>query len=166
MKDLRIIPVTNMELVYSLVPVAEEIWREHYIPIIGETQVEYMLEKFLSAEALVEQINSGYEYFLLSYDYTFAGFAGIKEEGGKLFLSKLYLYNEFRGKGIASYMFQKFVEICKMRELDKIWLTCNRHNTNSYEVYKHLGFVTVREEKADIGEGFVMDDFIMEYEVK
>ena len=166
MKDLRIIPVTNMELVYSLVPVAEEIWREHYIPIIGEKQVEYMLEKFLSAEALVEQINSGYEYFLLSYDYTFAGFAGIKEEGGKLFLSKLYLYNEFRGKGIASYMFQKFVEICKMRELDKIWLTCNRHNTNSYEVYKHLGFVTVREEKADIGEGFVMDDFIMEYEVK
>ena len=166
MKDLRIIPVTNMELVYSLVPVAEEIWREHYIPIIGEQQVEYMLEKFLSAEALVEQINSGYEYFLLSYDYTFAGFAGIKEEGGKLFLSKLYLYNEFRGKGIASYMFQKFVEICKMRELDKIWLTCNRHNTNSYEVYKHLGFVTVREEKADIGEGFVMDDFIMEYDVK
>ena len=63
-------------------------------------------------------------------------------------------------------MFQKFVEICKMRELDKIWLTCNRHNTNSHEVYKHLGFVTVREEKADIGEGFVMDDFIMEYEVK
>lgn len=166
MKDLRIIPVTNMELVYSLVPVAEEIWREHYIPIIGEKQVEYMLEKFLSAEALVEQINSGYEYFLLSYDYTFAGFAGIKEEDGKLFLSKLYLYNEFRGEGIASYMFQKFVEICKMRDLHKIWLTCNRHNTNSYEVYKHLGFVTVREEKADIGEGFVMDDFIMEYEVK
>ena len=166
MKDLRIIPVTNMELVYSLVPVAEEIWREHYIPIIGEKQVEYMLEKFLSAEALVEQINSGYEYFLLSYDYTFAGFAGIKEEDGRLFLSKLYVDKDFRGIGIASYMFQKFVEICKMRDLHKIWLTCNRHNTNSYEVYKHLGFVTVREEKTDIGEGFVMDDFIMEYEVK
>ena len=166
MKDLRIIPVTNMELVYSLVPVAEEIWREHYVPIIGKKQVEYMLNKFLSAEALVEQINSGYEYFLLSYDYTFAGFAGIKEEDGKLFLSKLYVDKEFRGKGIASYMFQKFVEICKMRELNKIWLTCNRHNTNSYEVYKHLGFVTVREEATDIGEGFVMDDFIMEYDVK
>ena len=73
---------------------------------------------------------------------------------------------EFRGKGIASYMFQKFVEICKMRELNKIWLTCNRNNTNSLEVYKHLGFVTVCEEATDIGEGFVMDDFIMEYDVK
>ena len=166
MKELRIIPVTNMELVYSLVPVAEEIWREHYISIIGEEQVEYMLEKFLSAEALVEQINSGYEYFLFSYDYTFAGFAAIKEENGELFLSKLYVDKEFRGKGIGSHMFQKFIEICKLRELNKIWLTCNRNNTSSIEVYKHLGFKVIREEVADIGNGFVMDDYILEYEVK
>ena len=63
-------------------------------------------------------------------------------------------------------MFQKFVEICKMRELNQIWLTCNRNNTNSLEVYKHLGFTVAREEVTDIGEGFVMDDFIMEYDVK
>ena len=86
MDGLRIIPVTNMELVYSTTAVAEEIWREHYTPIIGKKQVEYMLEKFLSPEALVEQINSGYEYFVFSYEYTFAGFAGIHEENGKLFL--------------------------------------------------------------------------------
>ena len=166
MKELRIIPVTNMELVYSLVPVAEEIWREHYVSIIGEKQVEYMLEKFLSADALVEQINSGYEYFLFSYDYTFAGFAAIKEENGELFLSKLYVDKEFRGKGIGSHMFQKFIEICKLRELNKIWLTCNRNNTSSLDVYKHLGFKVVREEVADIGNGFVMDDYILEYEVE
>ena len=166
MKNLRIIPVTNMELVYSLVPVAEEIWREHYIPIIGEEQVEYMLEKFLSADALVEQINSGYEYFLMSYDYTFAGFAAVKEENDELFLSKLYVDKDFRKKGIGSYMFQKFIEICKLRELKKIWLTCNRNNKNSLEVYKKLGFTIVHEEVADIGNGFVMDDYILEYEVK
>ena len=166
MKELRIIPVTNMELVYSLVPVAEEIWREHYVPIIGEKQVNYMLDKFLSAEALVAQINDGYEYFLFSYDYTFAGFAGIKEEDGKLFLSKLYVDKDFRGKGIASYMFEKFIEICKLRNLNKIWLTCNRRNTNSLAIYEHLGFQKVREEATDIGDGFVMDDYIMEYEVK
>ena len=166
MKNLRIIPVTNMELVYSLVPVAEEIWREHYIPIIGEDQVDYMVEKFLSPDALVEQINSGYEYFLFSYDYTFAGFAGILEEDGKLFLSKLYVDEEFRGKGIASHMFQKFIEICKMRGLNKIWLTCNRKNTNSIAVYEHMGFKKVREEVTDIVSGYVMDDYIMEYEVQ
>lgn len=166
MKNLRIIPVANEELVLSLSAVADDIWRQHYTPIIGEAQVDYMLEKFLSPEALVEQINSGYEYFLFSYDYTFAGFAGIHEEDNKLFLSKLYVHEDFRGKGIGSYMFQKFIEICKLRNLKTIWLTCNRNNTESLAVYEHLGFKKVREEVADIGNGFVMDDYIMEYEIQ
>ena len=166
MKDLRIIPVTNMELVYSVYAVADAIWTQHYTPILGEAQVEYMVEKFLSPEAVTEQINSGYEYFLFSYDYTFAGFAGIHEKDGQLFLSKLYVDEEFRGIGIGKYMFQKFIEICKMRNLSKIWLTCNRNNTNSLAFYEHLGFLKVREEVTDIGNGFVMDDFILEYEIK
>lgn len=166
MKNLRIITVTNIELVYSLSAMAEEIWHEHFDPIIGKAQVDYMLEKFLSPEALVEQINNGYEYFLISYDYTFAGFAGIHEKDDELFLSKLYIHKDFRGKKIASYMFQKFIEICKMRNLSKIWLTCNRHNANTLAIYEHLGFVKVREEVTDIGNGFVMDDYILEYDVK
>ena len=79
MDGLRIIPVTNMELVYSLTTVADEIWREYFPLIIGEKQVDYMLDKFLSPDAVVEQINSGYEYFVFSYEYTFAGFAGLHE---------------------------------------------------------------------------------------
>lgn len=166
MKNLRIMPVTNMELVYSVYAVADAIWHQHYTPIIGEEQVDYMVEKFLSPDAIAEQINSGYEYFLYSYDYTFAGFAAILEKDGELFLSKLYVDEEFRGKGIGKYMFQKFVEICKMRNLKKIWLTCNRNNVNSLAFYEHLGFQKVREEVTDIGEGYVMDDFILEYEVR
>jgi len=166
MEGVRIITVTNIELVYSLSAMAEEIWHEHFDPIIGKKQVNYMLEKFLSPEALVEQINNGYEYFLISYDYTFAGFAGIHEKDGELFLSKLYIHKDFRGKKLASYMFQKFIEICKLRDLKKIWLTCNRHNTKTIAVYEHLGFQKVREEVTDIGSGFVMDDYIFEYEVK
>ena len=166
MKNVRIITVTNMELVYSLTAVADDIWREHYTPIIGEKQVDYMLDKFLSPEALVEQINSGYEYFLISYDYTFAGFAGICEKDGELFLSKLYIHKDFRRKKVGSYMIQKFVEICKLRELKKIWLTCNRNNTKSLAIYEHLGFKKVREEVTDIGNGFVMDDYVLEYEIQ
>lgn len=166
MDGLRVIPVSNMELVYSVSAVADEIWHEHFVPIIGEEQVDYMLEKFLSPEALVEQINSGYQYYLFSFEYTFAGFAGVHKENGSLFLSKLYVHKDFRGKGIASYMFKQFVEMCKKHDLDKIWLTCNRNNTNTLNVYKHWGFKKVREEAADIGNGFVMDDYILEYEIK
>lgn len=165
MNGLRIIPVTNEELVYSLSAVADDIWHEYFTPILGTAQVDYMLEKFLSPDALIEQINNGYEYFVFSYEYTFAGFAGIKEEDGRLFLSKLYVHKDFRGKKIGSYMFGKFIEICKMRELRSIWLTCNRNNTDTLAIYEHLGFKKVREEKTDIGNGFYMDDFVLEYEL-
>ena len=165
MDGLRVIPVSNIELVYSLSTVADEIWHEHFVPIIGEAQVDYMLEKFLSPEALVEQINSGYQYYLFSYEYTFAGFAGVHKENGSLFLSKLYVHKDFRGIGIASYMFKQFIELCKKNNLDKIWLTRNRYNANTLEVYRHWGFETVREEATDIGNGFVMDDYIMQYRI-
>ena len=62
-------------------------------------------------------------------------------------------------------MFQKFIELCKLRGLTAIWLTCNRNNTNTLAVYDHLGFKKIREEKADIGNGFYMDDYILEYEI-
>ena len=165
MDGLRIIPVTNEELIYSLSTMAEEIWHDHYDPIIGEAQVDYMLEKFLSLDALIEQINSGYEYFLLSYEYTFSGFAGVLEKDGALFLSKLYVHSEFRGLGLASHMLKNFIELCETRELSKIWLTCNRNNTTALEIYKHLGFEVVREEVTDIGNGFVMDDSVLEYTI-
>ena len=86
-----------------------------------------MIDKFLSPDAIVEQINSGTEYFLFSYDYTFAGFAAILEKDDELFLSKLYVDEEFRGKGIGKYMFQKFVEICKLRNLKKTFLQRSRN---------------------------------------
>ena len=165
MDGLRVIPVSNIELVYSLSAIADDIWHEHFTPIIGEAQVDYMLDKFLSPDALTEQVNSGYQYYIFSFEYTFAGFAGIHKENGKLFLSKLYVHKDFRGTGIGTYMFKQFIELCKKNSLDTIWLTCNRHNSNTIEVYKHWGFEIVREEATDIGNGFVMDDYIMEYKI-
>lgn len=166
MDNLRVIPVTNEELVFSVSALADEIWHEHFSTILTTEQIDYMLEKFLSPEALAEQINNDYEYFLFSYEYTFAGFAGIREEDNCLFLSKLYVHKDFRGKKIASYMFQKFVEICNMRNLDKIRLTCNRFNKSSLAVYEHLGFQKTAAQVTDIGNGYVMDDYILEYRVK
>lgn len=163
MDGLRIIPVTNEELILSVSAMAEEIWHEHYDKIIGNKQVDYMLEKFLSPDALRSQIEEeGYEYFLISYEYTFAGFAGICEKNNELFLSKLYIHEDFRRKHISSEMISKFIELCRMRKLNKIWLTVNKQNFRSVDVYKHFGFEIIREECTDIGGGYAMDDYIME----
>lgn len=140
------------------------IWNEHYGKILKKEQIDYMLSKFQSVGAMKAQIESGYKYYVIS-DGAFLGYIAIKKEDDRLFLSKLYLLREARGKGIAKKAFEFLISTAKENGLRSIYLTVNKNNLSSIEVYKHLGFKTIREEKADIGCGFYMDDYIMEYNV-
>ena len=131
---------------------ANEIWHQHFIPIIGEAQVEYMVEKFQSYPAIKSQIeNDGYEYYQIFSGHTMAGYTGIHQENSALFLSKLYIKKDFRGQHLATKALDFLIQLCKERRLGKIWLTCNKYNSNTLAVYDHLGFVITDEQVADIG---------------
>jgi GNAT superfamily N-acetyltransferase len=108
----------------------------------------------------------GYRYFFLVKNGAPIGYTGIKAEDGKLFLSKLYIRKAERGNGYASMAFSFLESLCRAEHLSAIWLTVNRYNSDTIAVYKKKGFVTVREQVADIGGGYVMDDYIMEKLVK
>ena len=82
-----------------------------------------------------------------------------------LFLSKLYIHEQFRGYHLATEALKFLVALCKTRGLNRIWLTCNKHNDTTLAIYDHLGFRIVDEQVADIGNGFVMDDYILMYEI-
>jgi ribosomal protein S18 acetylase RimI-like enzyme len=156
---------TEEEVAY-LAQLASEIWYEYFVSIISNEQIDYMVEKFQSVHAITDQIkNQGYEYYFMNVNGKTIGYLGIKQEEGKLFLSKLYIQKEHRGKGYASQAMEFLVEICKDRRLGIIWLTVNRYNDATIAVYEKKGFRTVRTQVADIGNGFVMDDNIMEKEI-
>lgn len=42
---------------------ATENVREHFDPIIGKAQNDYMIEKFQTEEAISEQLEHGYQYY-------------------------------------------------------------------------------------------------------
>ena len=48
------------------------------------------------------------------------------------------------------------------RGYPSIFLNVNRNNP-AIAAYEHMGFRKIREEKNDIGGGFYMDDFVMQY---
>ncbi len=157
--------VTDGQL-HQIADLAEVIWNEHFTPIIGKEQVDYMVEKFQSYPALKEQTADGYEYYQLFDRNVFCGYTGIHPgEDGRLFLSKLYIKKEYRGRHLATQAFDFLQDLCRERGYSAIWLTCNKYNKNSLAVYRHLGFDTVDTQEADIGGGFIMDDYIMEYRI-
>ena len=140
---------------------ADTIWREHYIPIVGKPQIDYMLEKFQSVRAMNEQVANGYAYYTVSYEELAVGYLSIKTEIEYLFLSKIYVLKAYRGKGIGKIMIDFIEDKAETYNLNKIRLTVNKYNTNSIKAYEKMGFKNVGELVQDIGHGFVMDDFEM-----
>ncbi len=140
---------------------AKEIWTEHYTPIIGKDQVEYMLEKFQSREAIAEQIRSGYQYFIIREDDKSIGYLSIISRVNDLFLSKIYIKSIERGKGFARKAIQFVENLAKGKGLKKITLTVNKNNINSIKAYEKIGFKNLGSIVQDIGGGFIMDDYEM-----
>ncbi len=162
---LSFIPVVTQIQIEEVATLATEIWHEHFISILSLEQIDYMVEKFQSVSAMLNQMkNQGYQYYMMMLNGNLIGYCGIKEEKEEknLFLSKLYLHKKYRGHGYASLAFQFMIDLCKENGYQKIWLTVNRFNDNTIKVYEKKGFIKVRTQVVDIGNGFVMDDYIME----
>ena len=155
--------LTEIEQISSL---AREIWQEHYTSIIGIEQVEYMLSNFQSVTAIEQQIQDGYEYYLLVNNGAPVGYLSYGVESNYIFLSKIYVLSSSRGKGIGKKAIQHVVESAKKSQLDFIRLTVNKYNLKSIAAYKKIGFIVASEQVKPIGNGFVMDDYVLELHIK
>ena len=142
---------------------AHAIWTEHYVPIEGKAQIDYMLNKFQSADAVSKQINDeGYLYYIIRDGDENIGYIGIQPRNGELFLSKIYVKSSERGKGYGRKAMFFIEDRVKEMQLNKITLTVNKKNVHSIKAYKKMGFICVDSIIQDIGNGFVMDDYKME----
>ena len=155
--------VNNKKQIEGLAEIAKLIWSEYFPGIITPEQVDYMVEKYQSADAIAKQIsNDGYMYFMVLGNEEILGYLALKADGNQLLLSKLYLKKEFRGRGYFNKMLSFAEKIAKEKGLNSLYLAVNKHNDNAIAVYLKKGFTIKKEQTADIGNGFVMDDYIME----
>ena len=150
-----------------LAHVADEIWHEYWPALIGEAQTDYMVEQFQSLSAIERDIaEHAYEYWLLREDETntLVGYTGghVEPETNRFFISKIYLYKDQRGKGYARCVVDFYNKLCLDRELSALYLTVNKGNELGIRAYKGTGFEIIEAVETPIGDGFIMDDYIME----
>lgn len=154
----------KVENIKELAALASEIWHEYWVGLLSPEQIDYMVEKFQSEKAITNQINNeNYEYYFIIYENKNVGYFGISYKKDYLFLSKLYIKKDFRHHGFGTKAFEKIKEIAADASYKKIILTVNKYNTNTIKAYEKWGLKTIDSVVSDIGSGFVMDDFIMEY---
>ncbi len=143
---------------------ATEIVREHFDPIIGKAQNDYMIGKFQTVEAIREQLAHGYRYYFVLEEGRRIGFLAFYPKEDCLYLSKFYLYKSERGKGFSRPMCDFVVRHAREASLPAVELNVNRNNS-AVHAYEKLGFRLVRTEVSDIGEGYFMDDFVCRLDV-
>lgn len=160
---MDIFKITTKPDIKNLASAAYIVWHEWFESIIGKEQVDYMLEKFQSEKAITNQTAyEGYEYYAIKKDDKIIAYTGLKPEKNKMFLSKLYVLKNYRGLHLSSLLLEKVYNRARECNLNKVYLTVNKNNKSSINIYLKKGFKIIDEQKADIGSGFVMDDFIME----
>lgn len=160
---LKKTPVKTSIEIKTLFNVVQPIWQEVFTPIIGNEQVAYMLENYQSIDNITTEIDNGTHYFLLSYDGKFVGYTAYEETDTQIYISKLYLSSELRGKGFSSDIFNWYEELGKGKTLH---LNVNQGNKLAISVYEHRGFKCIGDRYVDIGAGYVMNDYIYEKEIK
>ena len=165
---VQFVPVTTPQQMDVVAGLAHEIWYEYYVPLIGQAQVDYMVSKFQSSEAMAGQQREGYEYFLIQRepsgrDGQPIGYCAVQPQpaNASLFLSKLYLLRDARGGGTGRVCMEFIEQLARRRGLNLLWLTVNKGNP-AVKAYERLGFRIAADLVMDIGGGFVMDDFRME----
>ncbi|OEJ98471.1 GNAT family N-acetyltransferase [Flavivirga aquatica] len=146
----------------TITRLADIIWREYYPSIISIAQIDYMLAKFNSSKAIKTQIEEGSIFYYMTYNNKPVGYTAIKLEESFLFLSKLYILKNYRGKGIGKNTLNFINNKAKKYNSRAIKLKVNKYNTASIKAYEKLGFEKTKVMITDIGNGFIMDDYELE----
>ncbi len=149
----------------ELSALASAIVKEHYDQILGAEQNDYMIEKFQSESALLQQMANGYRYYFVEADGKTAGFIGFYPRDGRMYISKLYIDRRFRRRHLASDSIDFICRQTQREGMDRMYLNVNRYNEGSIAFYEKMGFKKLYSEDNDIGNGYFMNDYVMEAEV-
>ena len=147
---------------------AYAIWPSAYGEILSPEQLTYMLSMFYSETALKQQMEEKkHVFYLVKNDAEkFVGFVAyeINCEPHKTKIHKIYVLPETQGTGVGKLFFNLVVEKAKENNQKAVFLNVNKYN-NAKQFYEKLGFTITKEEVIDIGNNYIMDDYVMEVEI-
>lgn len=152
----------NRELAGRVAALARPIWNECYVGIISQEQIDYMVDKFQTEGAICNDLENGYMYRIVTAEGKDVGYCGYTIDGDSVYLSKIYVVRDYRKKGLGRKCLSFVEQYAKDNGKKRIHLRVNRNNVDSIRTYETWGFRTYQYDTADIGNGFVMDDNLME----
>jgi ribosomal protein S18 acetylase RimI-like enzyme len=143
---------------------AHVIWHAHYPGIITEEQIDYMLSRGYSIAALAEFLGApGRGLELALADGEPAGFAAwyVTDDPKEAKLDKLYVWQSQQRRGLGRKLLGRVADLARAADATTLVLNVNKNNAQAIHAYERYGFAIREAIVVDIGNGFVMDDYVM-----
>ena len=161
------LPVTIAAAQAAQIPVvqtlAREIWHRHYPSLLSAAQIDYMLDRGYSAEALARFVTEADAGLALANEGVEpVGFAAwYRLDAKAMKLDKLYVLPQRHGRGIGRMLIEHVRALATKIGCSELTLNVNRGNSDAIRAYEASGFTIKSRGDFPIGGGFVMEDFIM-----
>lgn len=158
------IKIASSEDISTIQDIAYQTWPVTYKNILSNEQLLYMLNLFYHKDALQKQFEDNSFSFIISLtNNNSVGFAiySIISSDGHYKLDKLYILPESQSKGIGKFMLDFILSDLKNKNAKRLTLNVNRNN-KAVEFYLKQNFKIIKEEDNDIGNGYFMNDYVME----
>ncbi len=143
---------------------AYKIWPSAYGEILSKEQLDYMLDMIYSIESIEKQVAKNHVFLLIKENDKYLGFASYElniDNSNKAKIQKLYVLPETQGKGIGRKAIDFIKKIASDSNNEAFILNVNKYN-KAKDFYLNYGFKIINTVVIDIGNGYVMDDYVME----
>ena len=152
--------VANIPLVRQL---TFAIWPQTYSSVISKEQIDYMLEMMYNPATLQKQMEEeGCTFIIVHEDGEPVAFASYNETETQIWkLNKIYILKTHQSKGNGKFIIKYIVDEIKVKHAKALQLQVNRQNKAKY-FYERLGFKIIKTADFDIGNGYFMNDYVME----
>ena len=144
--------------------IANEVWPKTFKEILSPEQIGYMMDMMYSTPSLENQMDQlNHHYLLVKKDRENLGFLSY-EHGykGKPWtkIHKIYVLSYIQGGGVGRFLINAAADIARQRGDTELSLNVNRYN-KAIKFYERMGFEITGNENIDIGNNFLMEDYIM-----
>ena len=160
---IRNATINDIELIREL---TFKVWPQTYSSSISKEQIDYMLEMMYSKKSLADQIAEGSKFIIVQDNNKPVGFASYKQVESAIYkLDKIYILKTQQGKGTGKFVIEYILQQIKNEGASSLQLQVNRHNKNAKSFYEKNGFSVIQEADFEIGNGYFMNDYVMEKKI-
>lgn len=160
---MQIVEATT-DHIYNIQVLSNVIWPATFSNILSQEQISYMMDMMYSTSALEKQMNElNHHYLLAEEDGEYLGYLSyeLNYKGTPITkIHKIYVLPSIQGKGVGRLFIDAVSKLALKNNNTLLSLNVNRYN-KAIDFYKRMGFDFFASENIDIGNGFLMEDFVM-----